>query len=232
MGQYGAVPAEQSLIVIEDDPNIADLLDTYLRAAGFRVLLADSGERGLELIAQQSPTLAILDIGLPGMDGFDVCRRIREKSALPVLFLTARDGEIDRVLGLELGADDYVTKPFSPREIVARVKAILRRGQLTPTAADATVVAVGDDFEVDLARREVRVKGVTVALATREFDLLTHFAHNQGIALSRQQLLDGVWGADWYGDDRTVDVHVRQLRKKLGDDLPLATVWGIGYRLG
>jgi len=230
--QYGPVATEQSLIVIEDDANIADLLDTYLRAAGFRVLLADSGERGLELIGQQPPALAILDIGLPGIDGFDVCRRIREKSALPVLFLTARDGEIDRVLGLELGADDYVTKPFSPREVVARVKAILRRGQITPTAADATVLTVGDDFEVDLARREVRVRGAAVALATREFDLIAHFAHNQGIALSRQQLLDAVWGIDWYGDDRTVDVHVRQLRKKLGDDLPLATVWGIGYRLG
>jgi len=231
MRQYGPVPAEQSVVVIEDDPNIADLLDTYLRAAGFRVLLAESGERGLEQIAQQPPALAILDIGLPGIDGFDVCRRIREKSALPVLFLTARDGEIDRVLGLELGADDYVTKPFSPREVVARVKAILRRGQLAPTA-DATVLAVGDDFEVDLARHEVRVRGAVVQLATREFDLIAHFARNQGIALSRQQLVDAVWGADWYGDDRTVDVHVRQLRKKLGDDLPLATVWGIGYRLG
>jgi len=231
MRQYGPVPAEQSVVVIEDDPNIADLLDTYLRAAGFRVLLAESGERGLEQIAQQPPALAILDIGLPGIDGFDVCRRIREKSALPVLFLTARDGEIDRVLGLELGADDYVTKPFSPREVVARVKAILRRGQLAPTA-DATVLAVGDDFEVDLARHEVRVRGAVVQLATREFDLIAHFARNQGIALSRQQLVDAVWGADWYGDDRTVDVHVRQLRKKMGDELPLATVWGVGYRLG
>ncbi|MEO6126619.1 MAG: response regulator transcription factor [Ilumatobacteraceae bacterium] len=222
---------EQTLLVVEDDPNIAHLLDTYLRSAGFRVLLATSGERGLELIDLQRPALAILDIGLPGMDGFDVCRKIREHGSMPVLFLTARDGEIDRVLGLELGADDYVTKPFSPREVVARVKAILRRGQ-PPAPADATVLTVGDDFSIDLARREVRVKGDPVALATREFDLIAHLAHNQGIALSRQQLLDGVWGADWYGDDRTVDVHVRQLRKKLGDDLPLATVWGIGYRLG
>ena len=222
---------EQTLIVIEDDGNIADLLDTYLRAAGFRILIAPSGERGLELIEQHAPSMAILDIGLPGMDGFDVCRQIRRTSSMPVLFLTARDGEIDRVLGLELGADDYVTKPFSPREVVARVKAILRRGRPT-TQTDPTVLAVGDDVEVDLARREVRVQGEPVALATREFDLIAHFANNQGIALSRQQLLDSVWGVDWYGDDRTVDVHVRQLRKKLGEELPLATVWGIGYRLG
>lgn len=227
---YSVVTA-QALVVIEDDPNIADLLDAYLRTAGYRVLLASTGARGLELIEQHRPVLAILDIGLPDIDGFDVCRQIRSTSTMPVLFLTARDGEIDRVLGLELGADDYVTKPFSPREVVARVKAILRRGQPTP-AADATVLSVGDDYQVDLARREVRVKGAAIGLATREFDLLAHLTRNQGIALSRQQLLDGVWGVDWYGDDRTVDVHVRQLRKKLGDDLPLATVWGIGYRLG
>ena len=225
------MPSEQTIIVIEDDPNIADLLDTYLRGAGFRVLLAGDGERGLDLISQQTPVLAILDIGLPDIDGFEVCRRIRSKSSMPVLFLTARDGEIDRVLGLELGADDYVTKPFSPREIVARVKAILRRGQ--PVAsADATIISIGDEFDIDVSRREVRLNGQPVALATREFDLIAYLATNQGIALSRQQLLDGVWGADWYGDDRTVDVHVRQLRKKLGDELPLATVWGIGYRLG
>ncbi len=224
---------EQTLVVIEDDPNIADLLDTYLRAAGFRVLLAPSGERGLHLIEQNSPApaLAILDIGLPDIDGFDVCRRIRSKSPMPVLFLTARDGEVDRILGLELGADDYVTKPFSPREVVARVKAILRRGHLASTAGE-TVIEVGDDYQVDLPRREVRSQGKPVALATREFDLIAHFAQNQGIALSRQQLLDSVWGIDWYGDDRTVDVHVRQLRKKLGEELPLATVWGVGYRLG
>jgi DNA-binding response OmpR family regulator len=226
-----AVAEERNLVVIEDDPNIADLLDLYLREAGFRVLQASSGERGLELVAANAPVMVVLDIGLPDIDGFEVCRRIRTRSTVPVLFLTARDGEIDRILGLELGADDYVTKPFSPREIVARVKAILRRGQPEPKA-DATVVAIGDDYAVDLARREVRCRDEAVPLATREFDLIAHLARNQGIALSRQQLLDAVWGADWIGDDRTVDVHVRQLRKKLGDELPLATVWGIGYRLG
>ncbi len=222
---------ERTLVVVEDDANIADLLDLYLRDAGFRVLQASAGERGLELIEQHRPALVLLDIGLPDIDGFEVCRRVRAKSNVPVLFLTARDGEIDRILGLELGADDYVTKPFSPREIVARVKAILRRGQ--PDARDDhDVIHIGDDFQVDNTRREARCKGEAVALATREFDLIAHLARNQGIALSRQQLLDNVWGVDWIGDDRTVDVHVRQLRKKLGDDLPLATVWGIGYRLG
>ncbi|MCB9379827.1 MAG: response regulator transcription factor [Acidimicrobiaceae bacterium] len=204
----------------------------YLREAGFRVLQGATGARGLELVEHHGPALVILDIGLPDVDGFEVCRRIRARSAVPVLFLTARDGEIDRILGLELGADDYVTKPFSPREVVARVKAILRRGQPEAARAEGGLLRIGDDFEVDIGRREVRRRGDAVALATREFDLLAHLTRNQGLALSRQQLLDGVWGADWYGDDRTVDVHVRQLRKKLGDDLPLATVWGIGYRLG
>ena len=222
---------DQTVVVVEDDPAIADLLDLYLRQAGYRVLQATSGERGLELVAQHRPVLLVLDIGLPGIDGWEVCRRVRVDSTLPILFLTARDGEIDRVLGLELGADDYVTKPFSPREVVARVKAILRRGEAA-AASPGSVVEVGDGIEVDLARREARVVGQSVALANREFDLLAFLAAHQGQALSRQQLLDGAWGADWYGDERTVDVHVRQLRKKLGDDLPLATVWGVGYRLG
>jgi DNA-binding response OmpR family regulator len=225
------VPADQTVVVVEDDPAIADLLDLYLRQAGYRVLQAASGERGLELVAQQRPVLMVLDIGLPGIDGLEVCRRVRLESSLPILFLTARDGEIDRVLGLELGADDYVTKPFSPREVVARVRAILRRGE-SAAASSSSVVEVGDGIEVDLGRREVRVAGQPVALANREFDLLAFLAANRGLALTRQQLLDGAWGADWYGDERTVDVHVRQLRKKLGEDLPLATVWGVGYRLG
>ena len=218
------------MVVVEDDPSIADLLDLYLREAGFRVLLAPSGERGLELVGQHVPALVVLDIGLPGIDGLEVCRRVRAASDLPILFLTARDSEVDRIVGLELGADDYVTKPFSPREVVARVKAILRRGEPRPTGSGP--IAVGEGIEVDVARREARVDGAPVALATREFDLLAFLADHLGLALSRQQLLDGVWGPDWYGDERTVDVHVRQLRKKLGDGLPLATVWGVGYRLG
>jgi DNA-binding response OmpR family regulator len=224
--------AEQTVVIVEDDPSISDLVELYLRQAGFRVLQAPNGERGLELVHQHQPALVVLDIGLPGIDGLEVCRRLRATTSVPVLFLTARDGELDRIIGLELGADDYVTKPFSPREIVARVKAILRRGATPSAPADSTIVEIADGIVVDTNRREVTVAGKPIALATREFDLLAFLARNLGLALGRQQLLDGVWGEGWFGDDRTVDVHVRQLRKKLGDDLPLATVWGIGYRLG
>jgi DNA-binding response OmpR family regulator len=234
-----------TLVVIEDDHHISDLVAMYLRRDGFRVLQADEGETGLALVAREQPKLVIVDIGLPGhLDGFDVCRRLRSGppgaavvgggagpgTGTPVLILSARDDEVDRVLGLELGADDYVTKPFSARELVARVHAILRRTG-APPAAPPTSVALGG-IEVDTGRREVRLEGTVVPLATREFDLLAYLVGNRGLALSRRQLLNGVWGDDWYGDERTVDVHVRQLRKKLGTDLPLATVWGVGYRLG
>jgi DNA-binding response OmpR family regulator len=240
------VAGEQTLVVIEDDHHISDLVAMYLRRDGFRVLQADDGERGLEVVGREHPSLVIVDIGLPGkLDGFDVCRRLRHVQPLsgtdpsgspsslgtmPVLILSARDDEVDRVLGLELGADDYVTKPFSARELVARVHAILRRTAAPQTAAPA-VVELGS-IEVDTGRREIRLDGTVVPLATREFDLLAYLADNIGLALSRRQLLNGVWGDGWCGDERTVDVHVRQLRKKLGDGLPLATVWGVGYRLG
>jgi DNA-binding response OmpR family regulator len=220
-----------TIVVVEDDAHITDLVDLYLRQDGFRVVQAADGERGLDAVKNQRPRLVILDVGLPGgIDGLEVCRRLRAESDIPVLMLTAREGEIDRVLGLELGADDYVTKPFSPRELVARVKAILRRTDPS-TARPAADVLFAGDVEVDVARREARVDGQVVPLAAREFDLLRFFAENAGLALSRQQLLDGVWGAGWYGDERTVDVHVGQLRKKLGRSLPLSTVWGVGYRL-
>jgi DNA-binding response OmpR family regulator len=226
----GAAAREQTIVVAEDDASIADLLDLYLRDAGFRPLLASTGERALDLVAQHRPVLVVIDVGLPGIDGFELCRRIRLTNPLPVLFVTARDAETDRVHGLELGGDDYVVKPFSPRELVARVRAILRRG--APPSHGQAVIEVGASVAVDAARREVTVRGEPVALATREFDLLVHLARNQGVALTRRQLLDAVWGADWDGDERTVDVHIAQLRKKLGDDVPLATVWGVGYRLG
>jgi DNA-binding response OmpR family regulator len=219
-----------TIVVVEDDTNIADLVDLYLRREGFRVIQAGTGEMGLAAIDRERPRMVILDVGLPGgIDGLEVCRRVRAKQSLPVLMLTARDGEVDRILGLELGADDYVTKPFSPRELVARVKAILRRSDGT---TEPNEVLMAGRVEVDIVRREARVDGEPVPLASKEFQLLQFLAERPGRALSRQQLLDGVWGTGWYGDDRTVDAHVRQLRKKLGDALPLSTVWGMGYRLG
>ncbi len=221
-----------AIVVVEDDPNIADLVDLYLRQAGFRVYQAATGDAGLAAVRTRDPKLVILDIGLAGdTDGLDVCRSLRAGGDVPIVILTARDSELDRVLGLELGADDYVTKPFSPRELVARVKAILRRAE-GPAARNGPAVITLGDVEVDTGRREARVGGRPVPLATREFALLQYLAENRGLALTRRQLLDGVWGFDWYGDERTVDVHVRQLRKKLGEGLPLATIWGVGYRLG
>ncbi len=228
---------EATLVVIEDDHHISDLVAMYLRRDGFRVLQADDAETGLAIVERERPKLVIVDIGLPGeLDGLDVCRRLRSNAngdadTVPVLVLSARDDEVDRVLGLELGADDYVTKPFSPRELVARVHAILRRTAVVPVTDGPPVIEV-DGIVVDTGRREVRIDDDVVPLATREFDLLAYLAVNRGLALTRQQLLDGVWGTDWYGDERTVDVHVRQLRKKVGEGLPLATVWGVGYRLG
>jgi DNA-binding response OmpR family regulator len=219
-----------TIVVVEDDPHIADLVDLYLRRDGFRVLIATNGDQALELARRERPRMVILDIGLPGgRDGLDVCKELRAESGVPVLFLTARDDEIDRVLGLELGADDYITKPFSPRELVARVRAVLRRSDDSMQRRPETIEL--GDLVVSLGGREVVAGGETVVLTAREFDLLAFLLGNQGLVLTRRQLLEGVWGPGWYGDERTVDVHVAQLRKKLGRRLPLATVWGVGYRL-
>ncbi len=224
-------PGADTIVVVEDDHNISDLVAMYLRREGFRILQADDAENGLTYIEREKPALLIVDIGLPGeLDGLELCRQVRKTSDVPVIILTARDDEIDRVLGLELGADDYVTKPFSPASWWRAVKAILRRsGALAKTEPVTTEIGA---VVVDTGRREVLCAGNVVALTTREFDLLAYLVANRGLALSRRQLLDGVWGEGWYGDERTVDVHVRQLRKKLGDELPLTTVWGVGYRLG
>lgn len=220
---------EPTVVVVEDDANIANLVDLYLRDAGFRVSVADRGEKALDLIRARPPSLVVLDVGLAGeLDGFGVCTALRTHSQVPVLMLTARDSEDDRIRGFEVGADDYLMKPFSPRELVVRVQAILRRAD--PDRARSTTVVAGG-VEIDTVRREAKADGRPVQLAAREFDLLAHLGAHRGQVLSRQQLLDGVWGEGWVGDERTVDVHVRQLRKKLGDHLPLTTVWGVGYRL-
>jgi DNA-binding response OmpR family regulator len=216
-------------LVIEDEAGIRRFLRAALESQGFTCVEATTGSEGIAHAATRAPEIILLDLGLPDMDGLDVMRRIREWSTVPIVVLTARGKERDKIDALDGGADDYVTKPFSPRELVARVKAILRRSE-GPRQDAPTVMTIGE-VEVDIGRREARVSGAPVALAAREFDLLAFLAENRGLALSRRQLLDGVWGADWIGDERTVDVHVRQLRKKLGDAFPLSTVWGVGYRL-
>ncbi|TMK55465.1 MAG: response regulator transcription factor [Actinobacteria bacterium] len=216
-----------TIVVIEDEAAIADLVGMYLEREGFRVLKCATGESGVDAFRQHRPRLMVLDVGLPDVDGLEVCKKIRQTSQIPIIFLTARDGEVDRVLGLELGADDYITKPFSPAELVARVKAVLRR---TDGAAPPEVVQAGR-VAIDGGRREVRIDDEPVELTTKEFDLLRFFAERPGLALSRKQILDGVWGYDWYGDPRTVDVHIAQVRKKVGNAVEIRTVRGIGYRL-
>jgi two-component system, OmpR family, response regulator len=229
--RISAVSGTGTILVVDDEANIADLVEMYLRKEGFRVLKAGTGEDGLAAAKRERPRLVVLDVGLPGIDGLEVCRRLRADDAgpgIPVIFLTARDSEIDRILGLEMGADDYLTKPFSPRELVARVKAILRRSESVAPAPE--VLEVGGAV-IDLGRREIRANGAVVDCTGKEFELLRYLAENRGRALSRQQILDGVWGYGWFGDARTVDVHVAQVRKKMGEAVAITTVRGIGYRL-
>jgi DNA-binding response OmpR family regulator len=222
-----AVTDKGTVLVVEDEGNIADLVDMYLSRDGFHVVKKATGADALDAIRDQRPRLVVLDVGLPDIDGLEVCRRIRTTSQLPVIFLTARGDEVDRVLGLEMGADDYLTKPFSPAELVARVKAVLRRvdGGQAPEVLQVGRVAI------DNGRREIRVDEAPVEFTTKEFELLRFLAERRGMAMSRQQILDGVWGHGWYGDERTVDVHIAQVRKKVGNACTITTVRGVGYRL-
>lgn len=217
------------VLIVEDEFNIADLLKAYLEGDGFETVWVRSGELALEEIARQAIDLVILDIGLPGIDGFEVCRRLRGRTAVPILMLTAREDEIDRVAGLESGADDYVVKPFSPRELVARVKAILRRAAPGAQLPGESVLRAG---AVELRRdaHEVTAGGEQIELTTREFDLLAALLSHPNVALSRDRLLELVWGGEYPGGTRTVDVHIGQIRRKLGEHSPIKTVHGIGYK--
>ncbi len=221
------------ILVVDDEPHIVQLARMYLEQAGFRVMAASTGRQALQSIARHRPALVVLDIMLPEMDGFTVCRQLREKGdKTPVLMLTARDDDIDKILGLELGADDYLTKPFNPRELVARVKAILRREAMhQENPAPEQPIRI-EDLEIDPAAREVRLNGRLITLRNQEFDLLLVLARHYGIVLSRQKLLELAWGYDFYGHTRTVDVHISHLRKKLnGSRVSIETVSGIGYKL-
>ncbi|MCL6522141.1 MAG: response regulator transcription factor [Firmicutes bacterium] len=233
-----------AVLVVDDEPSIRKLLEFNLRKAGFEPLLAGSGAEAMEILRRRRPDLAIVDLMLPDADGFDLYRRMTAERPLPVLFLTARGGEADRVLGLEMGADDYVVKPFSPRELVARVRAVLRRWERQAEGGRATEIGEEgeertlrfDGLVIDLSGRRVTRGGRELGLTPKEFDLLAFLARHAGQALSRDRLLEAVWGEDFFGDRRVVDVHVRHLREKVEEDpshpVLIRTVRGVGYRFG
>ncbi len=217
-----------TILVADDDPHIVELVSLYLRRAGYAVAQAADGETALRLAATIDPALAILDVMMPGQDGLQVCRTLRARGNLPIVLLTARSSDIDKVSGLRLGADDYVTKPFNPEELMARVEAVLRRARPADRPADLVAVA---DLTVDVAARMAFVGGTALTLTPREFDLLATLARFPGTALDREHLLDLVWGTSFYAQ-RTVDVHIARLREKLkGSHVQIDTVWGSGYRL-
>jgi two-component system alkaline phosphatase synthesis response regulator PhoP len=219
----------KTILVVDDERNIVDLLRLYLEKEGWSVVAAGDGEAGLDLHRRHDPDLVILDLMLPRIDGFEVCREIRRRGETPILMLTARDDDVDSIVGLELGADDYVTKPFNPRALVARVKAILRRTEAT--ARGGRPIEAGT-LRLDPRRRTATVGARALELRAREFDLLLALARDPGVVLSRDALLEDAWGTDFAGETRTVDVHVAEVRKKLGKDGPgIETVRGVGYRL-
>jgi len=223
----GSVP---TILVVEDESSIASFVSLYLKNAGYAVKTASNGKDALAQVAVEKPALVVLDLMLPDIDGIEVCRRIRKSSDVPILMLTARDEDVDKIIGLEVGADDYLTKPFNPRELAARVKSILRRSTPERRQAESAVLRHGD-LSIDAGRREVKVGEEEIQLAPKEFDLLWELLDHRGLVLTRDQLLERVWGYTFAGDTRTVDVHVRQLRRKLGDASPIVTVWGVGYKV-
>jgi DNA-binding response OmpR family regulator len=221
------------VLVVDDEKTLVKALTFNLEKEGFRVEQAYDGEEALQKVVEVKPDIVVLDLMLPGLDGFEVCRRIRKKHDVPIIMLTARSEDIDKVLGLELGADDYLTKPFNARELVARIKAILRR----TTAREEEpkkVIQIGD-LQVDLLQHRIRLSEKDVNLTSKEFALLSFLATNAGNVYSREQLLEQVWGYDYYGDVRTVDVHIRHIREKIEADPSnpdyIITVWGTGYKI-
>ena len=226
--------ALEKVLVVDDDPNICDVLRMYLENEGYSVILAYDGEEALVKFNALKPDIILLDVMLPTLDGWQVCREIRKTSNTPIIMLTAKGETFDKVLGLELGADDYVTKPFDAKEVMARVKAVLRRASGSNDAEENSKKIVKyDNLEINIVNYELKVKGVPVDTPPKELELIYHFASNPNRVYTRDQLLDEVWGFDYYGDSRTVDVHVKRLREKLegvSDKWSLKTVWGVGYK--
>ena len=226
--------ALEKVLVVDDDPNICDVLMMYLENEGYSVILSYDGEEALVKFNALKPDIVLLDVMLPSMDGWQVCREIRKTSSVPIIMLTAKGETFDKVLGLELGADDYVTKPFDAKEVMARIKAVLRRSKgESGTAAQEKKTVSYDKLEINIESYEMKVNGVVVDTPPKELELIYHFASNPNRVYTRDQLLDEVWGFDYYGDSRTVDVHVKRLREKLegvSDKWSLKTVWGVGYK--
>jgi DNA-binding response OmpR family regulator len=224
------VTQQHSILVVEDETSIASFVAAYLRNAGYAVRTASSARSAVVELAGEVPSLVILDLNLPDGDGVELCRRIRKSSDVPILMLTARDEDVDKIIGLEVGADDYMTKPFNPRELVARVKSVLRRAAPERRRSESDELRHGK-LVINAGKREVLVGDEEIKLAPKEFDLLWELLDHRGIVLTRDQLLERVWGYTFAGDTRTVDVHVRQIRRKLGDASPIVTVWGVGYKV-
>ncbi len=224
----------ETIFLVDDEQHIIDLAKMYVEQEGWKTTSATDGAIALQRILSEKPSLVVLDLMLPGLDGWEVCRRVRAQSDVPIIMLTARSDDIDKIVGLELGADDYMTKPFNPRELVARIKAIFRRSDKKPaqTSDSSELPTVLDNLTIYSQRRVVMVDGRTIDLRMKEFDLLLTLAENPGIVFSREKLLDVVWGFDFAGETRTVDVHVAHLRHKLEGMRPqIETVWGVGYKL-
>ena len=222
----------QKILIVDDDQNICELLRLYLAKEGYETLIAHDGEKALELFEQNKPNMVLLDVMMPRMDGWEVCRRIRAQANTPIIMLTAKGETFDKVLGLELGADDYVVKPFDSKEVVARIKAVLRRAGSAVQEADEGVIEY-DNLRLDMNSYELRVKGKVVEAPPKELELLNCLASHPNRVYTRDQLLDEVWGFEYYGDSRTIDVHVKRLREKLAsasDKWELKTVWGVGYK--
>ncbi|PWU68043.1 response regulator transcription factor [Gracilibacillus dipsosauri] len=220
----------QHIYIVEDDPNIRDIVKAYLIKEGYQVTMMETAEDAWENAKKQQPNMWILDIMLPGMDGYELCKKIRARSEVPIIIISAKDEEVDKILGLELGSDDYLTKPFSPRELVARVKRLFKRLENSPMVQKKTNTVEIDDLKMDQAARQVFWRDQEIDVTTKEFDMLEIFAKRPNRAFAREELLSLVWGEDYFGSDRAVDDLVKRLRKKL-EGLPVETVWGYGYRL-
>ncbi|GEN53434.1 response regulator transcription factor [Halobacillus faecis] len=221
----------QMIGLVEDDPNIRDIVEGYLNKEGYQVIAVDTAEKAWDIFQEQTPDLWVLDIMLPGMDGYEFCKKIRQTSEVPIIIISAKDEEVDKILGLELGGDDYLTKPFSPRELVARAKRHLKRWQaMKPSADDDHDTIVAGELELNDAERQAYFQGEEIEVTTKEFEMLKILASQENRAFAREELLIKVWGEDYYGSDRAVDDLVKRLRKKM-KDLPIETVWGHGYRL-